>query len=236
MLILALALSAPFLDAAGVWAAEAASSNTSGGGGSGGTKLTVTAVAYVRTEPDLATISASYATTAETAVEAEGAVRRALETVGEALTQRGHVVTVGYFSIYPRYEYREETGPVTVGFEARRQLEVAVRDIDRVGEALQLLLDLGVNEIHGINYGLVNEAPARREAIRKALAEAREQAEAVAGLSGQKVAAVLSISIDSSMQTYFSAPLAFEASSHLTPSPATVHVTATVEYLLEAAE
>lgn len=205
-------------------------------GDAGVTRLTVTATAFVRTEPDSATITASYAATAETAAEAEGAVRRGLEAVGEALARRGHVVTVGYFSIYPHYDYREETGSVITGFEARRQLEVAVRDVDRVGEALELLLELGVNEIHGINYGLVNEGPARREAIRKALADAREQAEAVAELGGWSVAGVLSVSIDGSMQTYIGAPLAFEASASLTPSPATVHVTATVEYLLEASE
>lgn len=197
------------------------------------TRLTVTSVGYVRVEPDLATISAAYSASAQTSAEAEGEVRRMLEAVGSALAEQGHTVTVGYFSIYPRYEYTGDSGPIAVGFEARRQLEVAVTEIDRVGEAVQLLLDLGVNEINGINYGLQDEGPARREAISRALASARDQADAVAELSGQRSVGVLSITIDSSMQSYFGGPLAFEATANMTPSPATVHVTATVEFLLE---
>lgn len=200
------------------------------------TKLTVTSVGYMRTEPDLATISAAYSATAETSAEAEGVVRQMLATVGEAMAERGHTVTVGYFSIYPRYDYRGDSGPIAVGFEARRQLEVAVTEIDRVGEAVQLLLDLGVNEINSINYGLQDESSARREAIRRAMAGAWEQAETVAQLEGQRIAGVLSISIDSSMQSYYGGPVAYEATANLTPSPATVHVTASVEFLLVAVD
>lgn len=228
-----------------VVAAEPGNGETGGGlgdvagglaGDVNGTKLTVSSVAYVRTEPDLATINAAFSASAETAAEAEAKVRDALQAIGERMAERGHAVTVGFFSIYPRYDYSEGPGPVIVGYEARRHLEVTISDIDRVGEALELLFDLGVNEINGINYGLANEEPARKEAIRRALEQARQQAEAVAQLKGRQVVAVSSIAIDSTAEAYYSAPLPFEASADVMPSPATVRVTATVGYVLGEAQ
>lgn len=200
------------------------------------TKLTVTSLAYVRNQPDVATINTGISASAGTSAEAEAAIRRMLDRVGAAMGERGHTVTAGHFSIYPRYDFREDSAPVIIGFEARRQLEVVVTEIDRVGEAVQLLLDLGIHEINGINYGLRDEAPARREAIRRALVDARAQAESVAELNGQKVAGLLSISIDSSVQAYFGGPVLVEAATSLTPSPATVQVAATVEFLLASPE
>lgn len=198
-----------------------------------GTRLTVTAVAQVRRQPDVATISAAVDASAETAAEAEALVRDLIDRVGAALREQELPVSAGHFSIYPRYDYGGESGPIPVGFEARRQLEVTVSPVERAVEAIQILLDHGVKEIHGISYGLKDEVPARREAIRRALADAREQAESVAALSGQRILEIVTIAIDSSVHSYFSGPAMFEAGSSVAPTPATVQVSATVEYRLE---
>ena len=124
-----------------------------------------------------------------------------------------------------------------IGFEARRTIEVAVTDVDRVGEADRTPSGpRGSTRSTGSTTDLQDESPARREAIRRALAKARVQAETVAELNGQQIVGTSSISIDSSVQTYYGGLIMIEAATSLTPSPATVQVVATVEYLLATAD
>lgn len=197
-----------------------------------GTRLTVTAIASVRSQPDVAMISAAADASGQTARESEARLRDRLQEVGAALGEQGFVVTAGHLSIFPRYDYRGDAGPEIVGYEARRQLEVTLSSVDRVAQAIQLLLDYGINEIHGITYGLQNEAPARKQAIRQALAHAREQAEEIAALNGQRVLEIVSIAVDSSVHSYLGGAALHEAGAEISPTPVTVQVSATVEYRL----
>ncbi len=76
-----------------------------------GTRLTVTAIASVRSQPDVAMISAAADASGESALESEARLRDRLRGVGAALGEQGFVVTAGHLSIFPRYDYRGDAGP-----------------------------------------------------------------------------------------------------------------------------
>jgi len=195
------------------------------------TALTVTASRTVQVEPTLAVVNAAVDAIAERAAEAESQVRQRIEALSALLEERGAALTVGHFTIYPRWEYRGERA-VQSGFEARRQIAVSLEEVDRVGEIVQLLLDAGVNEIHGISYGLKDESEARRAAIEQALSDAREQAEAAAAAVGKRVGSIQSIALEHQVNAYYGGPLTWDGSGSMAPSPATVQANVVVEYLL----
>lgn len=196
------------------------------------TSLTVTTSASVQVEPTLATINAAVDATAVTATGAEEEVRQKLGALAALLAERGVTLTTGHFTVYPRWDYVGDTGPVRSGFEARRQIAVAVDEMNRLAEVIQLLLDMGVSEVSGITFGLKDDADARRRAIQKALADAEAQAEAAALAMGRRLWATRSVALQSGVYSYYSGPVAWEGAGAVMPSPATVEVTATVEYLL----
>ena|GEM_PF-2688158 len=231
------ALSVPLIIAAlaGVSVAQVAVSQTGYGIEPGGTLLptvTVTATAAVQVEPTLATVSAAVDASSETATGAEELVRTKLEELGALLAERGVALTAGHFTVYPRWDFQGDSGPVRSGFEARRQISVTVGEVERVSEVLQLLLDSEVSEINGITYGLKDESEARRQAIEKALADANSQADVTARTLGGRVWTIRSVLITGGVNAYYGGPVAWDGARPVAPQPVTIEVTVTVEYLL----
>lgn len=196
------------------------------------TTVTVTATAAVQVEPTLAVINASVDASSETAAEAEAEISRKLDTLAAILGEQGVTVTAGHYTVYPRWDFQVEPGPVRNGFEARRQVFVTLEEPGRVGEVIELLLDSGVSEINGISYGLKDESEARRAAIVKALADAAYQAQVAAEALDRWVWTIRSVSITGGVNTYYAGPVAWEGGGRVAPQPVTVEVTVTVEYLL----
>lgn len=77
-----------------------------------------------------------------------------------------------------RRVYRED------GFEATRQIEVIVRDLDRLPNLMAAIVSEGANRVNSIQYGLENRDAAELEALTEAARKAREKASVLAGELG----------------------------------------------------
>ncbi len=99
--------------------------------------------------------------------------------------------TSGY-DLQPEFDYNN--GKQTLrGYVARNTVEVRVDDIGRVGEILDLAVGSGATNVSGVRFDLKDRAAAEREALRKAVADARTRAEAAASGANLRVDRVLRI-------------------------------------------
>lgn len=95
-------------------------------------------------------------------------------------------------SIHPEYEYRKG-GQRLVGYRVNRQIGAKVRDLDRLGEVLDGAVAAGANEVHGAQMSASDPSSAEHEALRAAVAAAREKAAAVAEAAGSALGQVMRI-------------------------------------------
>jgi hypothetical protein len=151
----------------------------------------VSATGRADTRPDEArftagvqTIEASAAAASERNAQVINRVVAALQRLGvKAEDVQSRQVSLG------RIEYGRDRGR----FQANNMIEVRVRNVDRVGQAIAVTTDAGANVVSGPDLRVSDPNAANRSAYANAYRAARARAEAYAGAAGLKVARVLSI-------------------------------------------
>ena len=76
---------------------------------------------------------------------------------------------------------------------ARNIVEVRVDDINRAGEVLDAAVGSGATSVSGVRFDLKDRSAAERDALRKAVADARGRADAAAAGAGMRVDRVVRI-------------------------------------------
>jgi uncharacterized protein len=79
------------------------------------------------------------------------------------------------------------------GYVARNTIEVRIDAIDRVGELLEIAVGSGATSLNGIRFDMKDQAKLEREALRMAVADARQKAEAAAAGAGRTIERILRI-------------------------------------------
>ncbi len=191
--LLALALALP----AAVRADDSAPSCGAGQQAAAG-RIEVVGQGRVTRAPDEARITVgieALAPTADRAMRAASARMGKVMAALERLRVAPEDVQTREVSLAPRFE-RYDGGREDLqiaGFTARNLLEIRVRRLERLGAILDAVVAAGANRIHGIAFTLSDPAPAeaqaRRQAVRDALARARD----LAGAAGLAAGPVLEI-------------------------------------------
>lgn len=167
------------------------------------TTLTLSSYGETRTAPDQATISMGVTTEGNTAAEALAANRTRMNAVVAAIRAQGvperDIQTSG-LNLSPRYTYPgmrdgQERGPPRItGYQVSNQVTVLVRDLARLGPAVDAVVRSGANQIHGINFGLRNADAAADEARRTAVRNLQRKAELYAQAAGLRIARLVTLS------------------------------------------
>lgn len=155
--------------------------------------ITVSGEGKASAVPDIATISFTISEDAATSAKAQDAAAKKMN-VASALLKDLKVadkdIKTSAYNVSPKYSYPQPcTGVVPcvynqeakiIGFTASETVEVKVRVIDDTGKVLAALGDAGVSNLYGPNFTVENpdkvKAEARKEAIDKARAQAKELA------------------------------------------------------------
>ena len=144
--------------------------------------LTVQGTASVVVDPDIARITVGVMTSdadAATAQDQNDAVMAGLlAAVQEAGVEEKDIQTTQY-SAYPQYNYDSNINEI-VGFEVTHMIRVTIRDIDTVGEVLKAANRAGANQSYDIRFDVEDREAAYREALAKAIENAKEKAQAMA--------------------------------------------------------
>ncbi len=103
----------------------------------------------------------------------------------DALKTRG-------YDLQPEFDYNN--GRQTLrGYVARNSLEVRVDEIGKVGEILDAAVASGATSVGQVRFDLKDRAAAEREALRLAVEDARQRAEAAAAGAGLKIDRIMRI-------------------------------------------
>lgn len=95
----------------------------------------------------------------------------------------------------PSETKRSLAAPTVRGvYRASNMVEVTIRDLSKTGQVLQKATDAGANNIWGISFELEDPRPLLAEARAKAVEHAKQNAEALARLSGVELGQLVSIS------------------------------------------
>jgi uncharacterized protein YggE len=160
------------------------------------TTLAISAEGRVTRAPDIATLSAGVQVEGPTAQEALAAQARLMTGVMTALREAGiadrDIQTSG-LSLNPQYQYRDNQPPRVSGYMASNQVTVRVRDLAKVGETVDALVNKGGNTLNGISFGLDDPRAALDEARAEAMTTALARAELYAKAAGLKVKRIITI-------------------------------------------
>lgn len=157
----------------------------------GETFLTVTATGRAEARPDEARLSLGVQSQGASAAEAARANREKMDRVTATLTRlgvKGDDLQTRNLSLQ-RIDYGPERGR----FRADNVVEVRIRDMNRVGEAVASATDAGANLLGGPNLRVSDPEAATRSAYAEAYRAARARADAYAGAAGLAITRVVAI-------------------------------------------
>lgn len=147
----------------------------------------------VSVRPDQAIVSVTVQTRAETAQQVADQnaqeTNRVLEQLRIALGAAAEIRTLGY-SVRP--EFRQGQPQTIIGFIASNTVQVTLNNISLASRALDTATQSGATSVGGVQFTLKDFSVPRAQALREAAAQARKNAEAIAGGLGMTVGAILS--------------------------------------------
>lgn len=148
--------------------------------------ITVTGVGRVKAVPDRAELSFGVTTEGATAKEASTANAERMTELIDALKAAGvrsEEIRTEHVSVSPR---RSPMGKRLPGFVAENSVSVQV-DADRAGAIVDLAVENGATNASGPSFDVSDRDALYRDALRAAVREAREKAEAIASAGGVSV-------------------------------------------------
>ncbi len=163
------------------------------------TEITAVGTGSVSFAPDVATVRAQVQTNAASASDAVSENNAIYERIVAGLAKLGIArgdVALDYYNV--RYYPRPQVAPANLtgeqyGYTVSRDFEVTVRKIAMAGTVTDASIGAGATSIVGIAFDLSDRTSARMQAITKAIADARANAETIARSVGLRIVSIKSI-------------------------------------------
>ncbi len=165
--------------------------------------VTVTGTAEVSTRPDLARVTLGVESRKPSLPEARTAVSTTIDRV-LALTKELRIdpalVNATGLQVHPEYALSDKDRKrVLLGYLVSRQVQVEVRDLEQLGVLLERAVDAGANQMSDPQLDSSRRKELEREALGKAVQDARLSAETLARAAGVQLGGVRSLSASSSV-------------------------------------
>jgi uncharacterized protein YggE len=201
--------------------------------------IAVSGSGAVTVAPDVADLQLGVVVQRPTATEARTAAAAAMEGVVAALRAAGIAerdIRTTTLSLQPVYDYgKEGTAPRIIGYELRNGVTATVRDLAKIGEAVDSAIVGGGTTLDGITFRLEDPTAAESQARGQAMTAARAKADALAAAAGVRIVGVASISEQEHQPPWpvpFPAARAEDAATPILPGTHQITITVHVVYLL----
>lgn len=192
----------------------------------------------VRAVPDLAYVGLGAEHTAPTPKEAQAVVAKAMTAVQQRLAAAGvakDAMRTTAYDVQARVDWVNGK-QVPRGYMARHAIEVRVDDLARVGELLELAIGAGGTSVQGVRFDLKERAKLERDALTRAVADARARAEAVATGAGSAISGIVRIEEaglfgpgpEPVMMRMAAAPMAGDAAPPVAPGETVIRASVTL--------
>ena len=161
------------------------------------TTFSLSAVGETKVAPDMATINLGVNTEAATAGEALRANATKMTAVIAALKKGGLAdrdIQTSNLSINPQYVYEQNQPPRLTGYQVANQVTVTVRDLAKLGQAVDATVNAGANSAGGISLGLADPSAAEDAARQAAVKALNAKADLYAKATGYRLVRIVSLS------------------------------------------
>ena len=205
-------------------------------------------------KPDTATFNFTIEEDAAIVADAQKEVDTKIKKVIDLLKKEGvaekDIKTVGYY-IYPKYEYAASVicsqygcppqgEPKIIGYKVSQTIEVKARDIEKAGNLLSVVGEVGVMNLSGLNFTVDDEDALKSEARQMAIEKAKAKAEELADQLGVRLVRIMNFSESGSYPPMYYAKDVYgmggaveQASNSVTVSPGETKVTSNVTITYE---
>ena len=162
--------------------------------------IAVQGSAEIRVAPDEATVRLGILRQANTAQAAQEQANATAQQILSAITQLGvpqQQIQTSRLNLSPIFAPRgpeSREAPRIVAYQAANLISIRLDDLSQVGPAIDAGLKAGANQLEGVQFGLRNELPAREQALKQAVNEARRKADAIAEALNVRLDGVLDVS------------------------------------------
>lgn len=212
------------LTAGALLAAPAVSAETQTG-------LTVTETASVDAKPDIARVAFGVVTEDRDPAAASRENARITNAVIDAIRRFGiprEDLETASYRVEPIVNYQARP-PVTTGYRVSNVVNVTQRNLERVGQLIDVGIKAGANVVQGVNFTIEDPTPFRREALVKAIGQAKSKAQLMAENLGVRLGTVISASESVFYPVPLDRPMYARADAAPTPiMPGDIEVNATV--------
>jgi uncharacterized protein len=203
--------------------------------------ISVAGTGKVVLSPDVADIRLGVSATARTVKAARQAAATSMTAVIAALRKLGIAeadIQTTTLSLQPTYDYSYNTNPPRLtGYVLSNAIAVTVRDIEKVGDAIDDALAAGATTLDGVGFRVADQASAEAQARTAAMTEAAAKAKTLADAAGVSIKGVASISETVAAIPYpiyyaGAAAGAKDVQTPVQPGTSDVSVTVAVVYLI----
>ncbi|HKU14560.1 MAG TPA: SIMPL domain-containing protein [Steroidobacteraceae bacterium] len=151
----------------------------------------------VRAEPDRATVTLGVESRKPKLDDARAEVAKTVDAVLKLtrdLKVDQKLVRATRVNVQPEYNWSQQANERNlIGYYVSRQVEVELHDLEKLGQLLERATDLGVNQMGDPRLDSSKRSDLVREALAKAVADARQNAEVIAKAAGARLGAARTI-------------------------------------------
>ena len=150
----------------------------------------------IKVKPNIAYINMAVETENKDAKLAQEANAKATNQVKTDIKTKYNItgtdISTRYYTVRPAYDYVEGK-QIFKGYVVEHSLTITVRDLARVGEIVDTLVESGATSISNIQFEILDSDATYNLALQKAVENATSKATAIATTLGVKVAKPISI-------------------------------------------
>lgn len=146
--------------------------------------------------PDIALVSLGLTTEKKSVSDAQSENSKTINSLIDKLKALGIAkedITTTNYSIYPAYDWTNGK-QILRGYTVSQDVQVKIRQTDKVDDVLKAAGDLNLNQIGGLTFTIDNPENYKQQARIKALENAKDKADALAKVMGVKLGKVISFS------------------------------------------
>jgi uncharacterized protein len=159
--------------------------------------VTVQGVGKVQAVPDIATLRMEVSQEGASLDAISSEVRKNMSAILERLHKEGVAdkdVQTESYQVYPRYEQDKRGNSQRSGFRVSNRVAAKIRDLKKVGRILTAVTGAGATSVTGPEFDVDNHAQVEREALAKAMEDAKANAAVLAAAAGVSLGDVVAIS------------------------------------------
>ena len=161
-----------------------------------GPHVVTSGTSSVDATPDIATLAIEVSVSSKDAAQAKKQVDERVAQYFDFL-QKNNIekkdISAANLRTQPEYDYLKTGESVLKGYRAVRQVQVTLRQLDKLNELLDGALKSGLNEIRAVELGVAKPDVYREQARQKAIENATQQAASLAKGFNAKLGPVYSI-------------------------------------------